>query len=180
MGFLVLTSPILLQLGANVNIKWSIFYSNMKGGIFVHFAENLKRIQESAHLSNYKMAKFLGCSQTSISNWINDETFPHEKARRVIAEAFGLSLSDIDGELPNGWKEIVAYKIKKPAPTVSGDGLSENEKILVSAFRALPKESQEDVLAQIQGILERHGLLPKRCIRHRNIFASARRTDQAY
>lgn len=144
------------------------------------FAENLKRIQESAHLSNYKMAKFLGCSQTSIANWINGETFPHEKARRVIAEAFGLSLSDIDGELPNGWKEIVAYKIKKPAPTVSGDGLSENEKILVSAFRALPKEPQENVLAQIQGILERRGLLPKRCIRHRNIFASARRTDQAY
>lgn len=130
-------------------------------GIFVHFSKNLKLIQESTHSSNYKMAKFLGCSQTSIANWIKGETYPHEKARRVIADAFGLSLSDIDGELPNGWEKIVSDKMKEPAPTESGDGLSENEKILVSAFRALPKESQEDVLAQIRGILERRGLLPK-------------------
>lgn len=125
------------------------------------FAQNLKKIQDSTHFSNYRMAKYLGCSQTSIAHWINEETFPHEKARRVVAESFGLSLSDIDGDLPNGWEEIVNLKIKEPAPTVSGDRLSEKERILVSAFRALPKESQEDLLAQIQGVLERRGLLPK-------------------
>lgn len=162
-----------------MSILNGVFFTPIWKGDFCAFCQELKA-NTRIRASIYKMAKFLGCSQTSIANWINGETFPHEKARRVIVEAFGLSLSDIDGELPNGWKEIVAYKIKEPTPTASGDGLSENEKILVSAFRALPKESQEDVLAQIQGILERRGLLPKRCIRHRNIFASAQRTDQAY
>lgn len=162
-------------------------YSNFQiylEGVGIAFSENFKFLKKHYGLTNYQISKAIGCHQSSVSNWENG-AIPYLRTQQKVASAFSITLDELIGDkfptvLPEGELPEAFISKKEPAPTVRGDGLSENEKILVSAFRALPKESQEDVLAQIQGILERRGLLPKRCIRHRNIFASARRIVQAY
>ena len=109
------------------------------------FAENLVKIQALTKMSNYKLAKFLGCSQTSVANWISGSRTPHDKARAVIADAFGLSLPEIDGELPDGWKEIVMRKIKSPAPK------SESGTFPVDYYKLTPKNRAiaDTLLAQL-------------------------------
>ena len=122
------------------------------GVVFVPFAENLRRLQTATQSSNYRLAKFLGCSQTSIANWMKGERLPHDKARCVIAGAFGLSLGDIDGELPDGWEKIVEKKMKKPAPKTGNGQLPEGyyelnpeNKALVDSViaRLLASQSEE-------------------------------------
>lgn len=94
-------------------------------------------------MSNYKLAKFLGCSQTSVANWISGSRTPHDKARTVIADAFGLSLPEIDGDLPDGWEEIVMRKIKSPAP-ISGGGIYHSFPLCVLDFIYFPVFTRGD------------------------------------
>ena len=109
------------------------------------FAENLVKIQSITKMSNYKLAKYLGCSQTSVANWISGSRTPHEKARAVIADAFGLSLAEIDGDLPDGWEETVIQKIKSPAPN------SESGTFPVGYYKLTPKNRAiaDALLAQL-------------------------------
>lgn len=85
------------------------------------FAENLKLITDSLKMSNYKLAQFIGCSQTSVANWISGERIPRKKTRLAIAELFGISLEQLDGALPENFKEIALKRVKNPA-SVSADG----------------------------------------------------------
>ena len=109
------------------------------------FAENLVKIQALTKMSNYKLAKFLGCSQTSVANWISGSRMPHDKARAVIADAFGLSISEIDGDLPARWEDIVMQKIKSPAPK------SESGAFPVDYYKLTPKNRAiaDALLAQL-------------------------------
>lgn len=62
------------------------------------FAANLKYIKDTFGFSNYQLAKKLGCSQSSIKNWIEGKNLPHEKTRQWIAEYFGVTLAEMDGD----------------------------------------------------------------------------------
>lgn len=65
------------------------------------FAQNLKYIKEQLGLSNYRLAKLFGCSQSSLLNWLDNGVIPHKKTRQKIAGHFGITLADLDGdELP--------------------------------------------------------------------------------
>lgn len=65
------------------------------------FATNLKYIKSIVGFSNYQLAKELECSQSSVKNWIDGGNIPHKKTRQKIAEHFGITLAELDGdELP--------------------------------------------------------------------------------
>nr|DAT14684.1 MAG TPA: helix-turn-helix domain protein [Caudoviricetes sp.] len=86
------------------------------------FAQNLKYIKEQLGLSNYRLAKLFGCSQSSLLNWLDNGVIPHKKTRQKIADHFGITLAELDGdELPvlpeQGAK-------KAPDPKTEGKGLS--------------------------------------------------------
>lgn len=78
------------------------------------FAENLRHLMELNNVSNYYLAKKLGASQSSVANWISGNNIPHKKTKTAIAEVFGISLEEIDGdEKPNaiiGKKENLTAK----------------------------------------------------------------------
>lgn len=112
------------------------------------FAENLKMIKEASNMSNYKFAQFIGCSQTSVANWLSGERLPHKKARVVIADAFGLTLEQMDGTLPDNYKEIILKK-EEPA-TVSGSGLDDE---MIQFFTMLTPDELEKVFAFAQGLV---------------------------
>lgn len=88
------------------------------------FAQNLKYIKEKENLTNYRLAKLFGCSQSSLINWLDNGVVPHPKTRQKIADHFGITLAELDGdELPvlpkKGAEKALDPKtkgVKKPTP----------------------------------------------------------------
>lgn len=62
------------------------------------FAQNLKYIKEKKNLTNYRLAKLFGCSQSSLINWLDNGVVPHPKTRQKIADHFGITLAELDGD----------------------------------------------------------------------------------
>lgn len=83
------------------------------------FARNFNYCMDSARYSSYRFAKILGVNLQSVSNWKNGVVVPHPKTRQKIADHFGITLAELDGdELPvlpeDGAK-------KAPDPKIEGD-----------------------------------------------------------
>ena len=85
------------------------------------FAQNLKYIKEKENLTNYRLAKLFGCSQSSLINWLDNGVVPHPKTRQKIADHFGITLAELDGdELP-----VLPEKCaKESAPDPKTEGAS--------------------------------------------------------
>lgn len=61
-------------------------------------AENISRIQASRGETDYRIAKEIGVTQTSIKNW-KSGTKPHPKHLRRLAAYFGVPTEELlDGE----------------------------------------------------------------------------------
>ncbi|MBN7773460.1 helix-turn-helix domain-containing protein [Clostridium aminobutyricum] len=63
-------------------------------------------IDSSKDLSDTKMAKYLGCSKSTVSRWRHEDITPHSKYTGAIAEYLGVSVNyllkgenDFDDEL---------------------------------------------------------------------------------
>ena len=88
------------------------------------FAQNLKYITETETLTNYRLAKLFGCSQSSLINWLDNGVVPHPKTRQKIADHFGITLAELDGdELPvlpekGAKKSALDPKTEGVSPTV--------------------------------------------------------------
>lgn len=83
------------------------------------FAQNLKYIKEKENLTNYRLAKLFGCSQSSLINWLDNGVVPHPKTRQKIADHFGITLAALDGdELP-----VLPEKGAKKAPDPKTEGV---------------------------------------------------------
>lgn len=109
------------------------------------FAENLKYLKSTLGLTNYRFAKEIGCSQTAVKNWIDGDNLPHEKTRIKIAEHFGLTLEEMDGDKlpePN-------VGIKKDLP--HGEVDEKTQKMLDFWDTGTPEEI-DDVLEYIEFI----------------------------
>lgn len=65
------------------------------------FTRNFNYCMDSARYSSYRFAKILGVNLQSVSNWKNGAVVPHPKTRQKIADHFGITLAELDGdELP--------------------------------------------------------------------------------
>lgn len=85
------------------------------------FATNLKYIKDTIGFTNYQLAKKLECSQSSVKNWLDGGNVPHKKTRQKIADHFGITLAELDGdELP-----VLPPEGAKKAPAAEGEGAKE-------------------------------------------------------
>lgn len=67
----------------------------------MQFATNLKYLRDERKLSNYRLAMDLGCSQSTVKNWISGDNTPHPKMQKTIADYFGITVDALNGdELP--------------------------------------------------------------------------------
>lgn len=111
------------------------------------FAQNLKYIKEQLGLSNYRLAKLFGCSQSSLLNWLDNGVIPHKKTRQKIADHFGITLADLDGdELP-----VLPEQGAKKAPDPKTEGEDAQLVQLISGFSRLSPQQKSAVLAVIEG-----------------------------
>lgn len=74
----------------------------------MEFSQKLKKLMEDNSLSNYKLAKELSVSPSTVANWLNGYTKPNKKAAEQIAEYFAVdtnSLSDNSKKLTSSHRK---------------------------------------------------------------------------
>lgn len=118
-------------------------------GVFVFYDVYVALCAERGE-KPYQLAIELGLkSNSAVAQWAKG-SIPRPAMLEKIADHFGVSV----GYLLTGEKE-------DPAPAGSQGEITGKEWELVRLFRELPDDLQEDILAQLRGVLERRGLLPK-------------------
>lgn len=94
------------------------------------FARNFNYCMDSARYSSYRFAKILGVNLQSVSNWKNGAVVPHPKTRQKIADHFGITLAELDGdELP-----ALPEDGAKKTPATEGEG---EKDALIKAVREI-------------------------------------------
>jgi DNA-binding XRE family transcriptional regulator len=71
--------------------------SRKNGGDCLGFSKNLARMQEERGVTNYKIAKALGISQTTIQNWKDGKSKPRSLYLTALMRYFGCTLDDLTG-----------------------------------------------------------------------------------
>lgn len=59
------------------------------------FSENLIRLQAERGETNYRLAKEIDVSQTSIKNWKESVCRPHPRQVKKLAEHYGVSVDEL-------------------------------------------------------------------------------------
>lgn len=104
------------------------------------FTRNFNYCMDSARYSSYRFAKILGVNLQSVSNWKNGVVVPHPKTRQKIADHFGITLAELDGdELP-----VLPEQGAKKAPDPKIEGLSADE-----LRNLVQKTNDRDVLLMV-------------------------------
>lgn len=85
------------------------------------FTENFNYCMEQRGYSAYRFAKIIGVNIQSPVNWKTGASIPHYGTRQKIAEHFGITLAELDGdELP-----VLPPEGAKKAPAAKGEGSKE-------------------------------------------------------
>ena len=93
------------------------------------FTENFNYCMEQRNYSAYRFAKILGVNIQSPVNWKTGASIPHYGTRKKIAEHFGITLEELDGdELP-----VLPPEGAKKAPAAKGEGSKEAASKLIKA-----------------------------------------------
>ncbi len=65
------------------------------------FSKKLQELMDANQVSNYALAKVLGCSQSSIANWLEGKTKPGAGYVNLLVDFFGVNLWELIG-MPDG------------------------------------------------------------------------------
>lgn len=66
----------------------------------MRFSETLASAMEKKGETNYRLAKEIGVSQTTVANWLSGKNVPIPSIRKLLDQHFGLSLEADDPRDP--------------------------------------------------------------------------------
>ena len=94
------------------------------------FADFLNCAMTQAGLTNYKLAKRLDISQTTVANWLDGTTEPRSKKRKDVLALFGVTEQDLEaGQFEIIYSEDAEQK-EKPALPEEGELDSDTAELL--------------------------------------------------
>lgn len=94
------------------------------------FTQNFNYCMEQKKYTAYKFAKIIGASNQGVLNWQSGECTPYPKTKKKIADHFGITLAELDGdELP-----ALPEDGAKKAPATEGEG---EKDALIKAVREI-------------------------------------------
>lgn len=113
------------------------------------FTNNFNYALEQREYSAYRFAKIIGVNGQSVANWKAGTVIPHPKTRQKIAEHFGITLAELDGDkLP-----VLPPESAKKAPAAKGEDEAKLAQF-VDGFMRLAPQQKDTVLALIKGFLQ--------------------------
>lgn len=90
------------------------------------FTQNFNYCMEQKKYTAYKFAKIIGASNQGVLNWQSGECIPYPKTKKKIADHFGITLAELDGdELP-----VLPEDGAKKAPDPKTEGMRPEVKAL--------------------------------------------------
>lgn len=113
------------------------------------FTENFNYCMEQRNYSAYRFAKILGVNIQSPVNWKTGASIPHYGTRQKIAEHFGITLAELDGDElpvlpPEGAKKAPDPEIKGMREAVSNFISATNDRAaLLAIINEATKKLQE-------------------------------------
>ena len=103
------------------------------------FMQNLNYCMQQKGYSAYRLAKIIGASNQGVLLWQTGKNTPHQKTRQKIADHFGITLAELDGdELP-----ALPEDGAKKAPATEGEDYTELQKAAIQFVLSLPPEKLE-------------------------------------
>lgn len=112
------------------------------------FAQNFRFCMEQRGYSAYRLAKILGVSNQGVLNWLDGGNVPHKKTRQKIAEHFGITLAELDGnELPVLPPEGAKKALTK---TSERESISPAKQALLDVIDGLSDEQCEKLLIVVE------------------------------
>ena len=107
------------------------------------FALNLKRIMTVKAKTRKDISDALGISYFTVSDWVNGKKYPRMDKVEMLANYFGISMSDLI-ELPDNTK----------AAPPNEPNLTEGEELLLELFRQIPEDAQKMYLEVLRASLK--------------------------
>ena len=98
-------------------VAYTLEYVNRIGGDFLNFIENLRRLMAENGESNYKLAKDLGVSQSTITNWLNGSR-PFATYKKMLADHYGITVEELTGEM-----HMVSIPVEKAEKAAAALGI---------------------------------------------------------
>lgn len=98
------------------------------------FGQILKELLSDNKISQSDLAQRIGYTQRAVSKWINNQSEPTEAAIRSCAKIFGVSADYLLG---------LEDDFGTPTAAPMGDGMSSEERKLISVYQSLSSEMQE-------------------------------------
>lgn len=111
------------------------------------FTQNFNYCMEQKKYTAYKFSKIIGASNQGVLNWQSGECIPYPKTRQKIADHFGITLAELDGdELP-----VLPKKGAEKALDPKTEGEDAQLAQLIAGFSRLSPQQKSAVLAVIEG-----------------------------
>lgn len=113
----------------------------------MEFASFLNYAMDKTGITNYRLAKEVGVSQTSVANWRSGDRFPRKGPKEKVLKLFGVTDEDIKGY---NFPEIcLTGEEQKESPSQGGE-LSDDEMALLRAYRAAPEKKRASILSLLE------------------------------
>lgn len=109
------------------------------------FMQNLNYCMQQKGYSAYRLAKIIGASNQGVLLWQAGKNIPHPKTRQKIADHFGITLAELDGdELP-----VLPQEGIKKDPIQKDGGVSPAKRELLDVIDDLTDEQ----CSKLRGII---------------------------
>ena len=100
------------------------------------FAQVLNELMNSRGVTNYALAKYLKCSQSTIKNWLTNTTRPNHDKLKQVAEYFGVSVDYILG---------TTDEKEKPSGNTTEGPITPKDQIINEIVKNLKSSSLDEV-----------------------------------
>lgn len=107
-------------------------------------SKNLKWYIERSGKDRGELAEIWGFPYSTVSEWINAKKYPRIDRIQIMADYFGITISDLIEDKSND-------DIEKSA---TDDGLTEEQQALIDFARSLPEDKAALALRLLQSIVE--------------------------
>lgn len=77
----------------------------------MEFPQVLQELMDNSNLKPYGLSKLMGCSQSSVRNWLMGERKPYASTMSRLADIFGVTPAQLEGE------ETIDFGSLMKAPT---------------------------------------------------------------
>ena len=123
------------------------------------FTQNFNYCMEQKQYTAYKFAKIIGASNQGVLNWQSGECIPYPKTKKKIADHFGITLAELDGDELPVLPEDGAKKARPVIDEARYAELTDKEKQVLTLFHQIPEQEWDNMILAVEVALRSKGLL---------------------